>query len=253
MVLCMKIVVFDDDALDREMLLSIIRRWAQKRGCSELICLEFDRVSRLEFSLPDVLFSDIFFLDIMTPEKTNAGFLLAEKIHTQNPSANIVFTTNSSEYWSNAFEIFALHYLMKPVQEEKIFKVLDLVYLSPSKRAAISAILPGSGQESIIKFDQILYIEAKTDLHLGYAYLTDGTRLEINLSSISFSKLLEEKLSSDFAQCHRSMIVNLNYIVKYDLHTVELKNCEREFSIGKNYRTDFLNRLINHQKGLRVL
>ena len=249
----MKIVIFDDNAEDLRSLVRIIERWGEQRNCKDLIFYTYENISSLKFSFPETQFADLFFLDIMTPESSNAGFQLAESIHVANPNANIVFTTNSPEYWSSAFEIFALHYLMKPVREDKVFKVLDYVYHSPSKKASPAAILPGNGQDLVIEFDQILYIEAKTEKHQGFAHLTNGERQEINLSSVSFSGLLENNLSEDFAQCHRSIIVNLNYVLKYDHHTVTLRHCNREFNIGKNYRNAFLGRMIDHQKGLRSL
>ena len=92
----------------------------------------------------------------MTPESTNAGFLLAERIHTENPAANIVFTTYSSEYWSSAFEIFALHYLKKPVSAEKVEKLLEYIYHSPSKNTASTVVLPGVRQNIIFECDRIL-------------------------------------------------------------------------------------------------
>ena len=248
----MKIVLFDDNAKDLDSLVQIVERWGAQRNCKDLILYKFDSLSTLEFSLQDLQFSDVFFLDIMTPESSNAGFQLAESIHIANPNANIVFTTNSPEYWSNAFEIYAMHYLMKPIPEDKMFKVLDCIYRSPSKRASSAAILPGGGQEFVIEFDQILYIEAKTEKHQGFVHLIDGEKREINLSSVSFSGLLNDRLSEDFAQCHRSIIVNLNYVLKYDRRTVTLRHCNRELSIGQNYRNVFLSRLINHQKGLRA-
>ncbi len=94
----MKIIVFDDNPADRKYLTDVINSWCRKSNHKDLIIRQFDQIQDLEFALSDLLLADVFFLDIMTPESTNAGFLLAERIHTENPAANIVFTTNSSEY-----------------------------------------------------------------------------------------------------------------------------------------------------------
>lgn len=248
----MKIVIFDDDEKDLRAMTGIVERWGKQRNCKDLVFFTYDRVSSLEFFLPEIQFADLFFLDIMTPDSYNAGFRLAEKIHRSNPNANIVFTTNSAEYWDHAFDIFALHYLVKPIREARAFKVLDYVYRSPSKKGSHAAIFPGNGQELVIEFDRILYIEAQTRRHQGIVHLTDGSVQEINLSSVSFSGLLENSLSKEFAQCHRSIILNLNYVLRYDLRTVTLRYCSDEFSIGKNYRNAFLNRMIDHKKGLQI-
>ena len=248
-----KIVVFDDNLKDRENLVRILNEWGNMTGHQDLILRKFDKITDLENSLNEESFPDLFFLDIMTPERANAGFVLAEKIHAMNPSANIVFATNSPEYWSSAFEIFALHYLMKPLQAEKIFALMNYIYDSPSKRTPAATTLPGMGQEEVIEYDRILYLEAQTSSHRAYAYLTDGTSREINLSRMSFSDLQEKYLNHDFARCHRGIIVNLNYVVKYTNVAVALRNLPRELDIGKQYREEFVNKMIDHQKGLRKL
>lgn len=249
----MRIVIFDDDANDRQILVGMIMDWEERHGCKDVIIMQYESIHDLKFSLPEIQFSDIFFLDIMTPESPNVGFLLAERIHLKNPNANIVFTTNSQEYWHNAFEIFALHYLTKPVRSEDIYKLLDYVYLSPSKRSLSAGRFPKIGYEEIIEYDKILYIEAKTSTHTANVHLCDGSKSEISLSHMSFSALEKCVLNDDFAQCHRSIIVNLNFVETYDQHSLRLKNCNWDFPIGRNYRTSFINRIINRQKRLRRL
>ena len=247
----MIIIVFDDNSEDRKQLVRILNLWGEKHDRPDLIIREYDNIRDLELSLYEYSFPDLFFLDIMTEESASAGFELAEKIHLKNPAANIVFATNSSEYWSSAFEIFALHYLMKPLQQEKIFTLMDLIDASPSRKNTQSTILPGPGREEVIEMDKILYLEAQTSSHRGVVFLTDGTKRELVLTKNTFSDLLKENLSNDFVQCHRSIIVNLNYVVNYAAHTVTLKSCPAELPIGKSYRAEFIRKMIEHQKGLR--
>jgi len=247
----MNVIVFDDNPEDRKQLVRIVNLWGTDRDCRDLIIREYDSIRDLKLSLQENAFPDLFFLDIMTPESTSAGFELAEKIHSENPAANIVFTTNSSEYWSSAFEIFALHYLMKPLQQEKIFTLMDLIESSPSRKKTRATILPGLGREEVMELDRILYLEAQTSSHRAVVFLTDGTQRELVLTKNTFSDLLRENLSQDFVQCHRSIIVNLNYVVNYAAHSVTLKNCPEELPIGKRFREEFIKKMIEHQKGLR--
>jgi DNA-binding LytR/AlgR family response regulator len=249
----MKIVVFDDNQNDMERLVGMLTDWSQNNQCRDVIISEYSSIAELEVMLDDVNFPDVFFLDIMTPERVDAGFLLAERIHVRNPNANIIFETNSPEYWSSAFEISALHYLMKPVQRDKVYKILDSVYQSPSKRTASTVMLPGFGQTLVVEYDKLLYIDAQTEHHRAVAHLTDGTEIELSLAKIGFSDLMSEFLSDDFARCHRSIIVNLNYVLKYDTNSVTMKNCSSRLELGRKYRTEFVNKMIDHHKGLRKI
>ena len=70
----MKIVVFDDNRKDRENLVRILNEWGNMTGHQDLILRKFDKITDLENSLNEESFPDLFFLDIMTPERANAGF-----------------------------------------------------------------------------------------------------------------------------------------------------------------------------------
>ena len=64
---------------------------------------------------------------------------------------------------------------------------------------------------------------------------------------VPYAKLVDEKLSIDFYQCHRSFIVNLNYVTKYSSHMVILHN-DVEIPVSSKYRTELTNRMIDHFK-----
>ncbi len=249
----MRIIVFDDDPRDLARLLEMIDKWERLRRHSDIIIKTYDSICAMEFDFSDILFYDLFFMDIMTPDSANAGFSLAERIHSDNPNSNIVFTTNSSEYWGNAFEISALRYLIKPLEQDKLFNLLDYVYDNPSKIHTHAAVLPGIKSEVIVPYDRILYIEARTDNHLAQVNLTNGDIVEIKLTSTPFSAIPDKYLTKDFAQCHRSIIVNLNYVTGYDMHYITVKGVPLSMEIGKAYRSSFVSRIIEHYKELRTL
>ena len=53
------------------------------------------------------------------------GVSLAKQVRRTNELMQIVFITGYSDYITEGYEVAALHYLMKPVKEEKLFAVLD--------------------------------------------------------------------------------------------------------------------------------
>lgn len=53
------------------------------------------------------------------------GVTLAKKLRQGNETVQIVFITGYSDYIAEGYEVAALHYLMKPVDEQKLFSVLD--------------------------------------------------------------------------------------------------------------------------------
>ncbi len=152
----MIIAVFDDRKKNRDELVGIISSWAEEKGHADVIIRQFSTIDNLRFALEDYRQPDIFFLDIMTPESTSAGFVLAEHIHSVNPQASIIFTTNSREYISNAFEISAFRYLLKPLDAARVYPALDQLYLSVSQKNRRAAVFRGFDRHRIVDYDQIL-------------------------------------------------------------------------------------------------
>lgn len=243
----MKIVVFDDDQSDRKKLCQIIDEWRKGNHYSDAVVMQFSRISDLGFSLDELVFSDIFFLDIMTPESDSAGFVLAERIDLKNPNAVIIFTTNSREYMENAFEISAFRYLLKPLEKDRVVSILERVYHSPALRSRTKAVFPGIFQSEVIDMDQIIYIQAQMKDHRAEIHQVNGRKIIISLVDFSFSSLPEKYLTDDFVQCHRSTIINLNYVTSFDHHSVWLLE-KYEIAVGRTYRSDLVNLIINHSK-----
>lgn len=243
----MKIIVFDDNQQDLCELVHAIHSWKDKHNYSEVIVKSLHTPDSLLFSLPDIIMYDVFFLDIMTENDSSTGFRLAEKIHHQNPQAIVIFTTNSREYFESAFEISAFRYMLKPVNPQKIYVALDEAYSRTKVKHSHAFIFQSDRQRVIIRCDQILYVESITTDHRAKLILTNGSVTEISLSGTNFSSLIEDKLSDEFFQCHRSFIINLNYVKKYGRNIVILLD-DTEIPVSNKYRADLTNRMIDHYK-----
>ena len=66
---------------------------------------------------------DILLLDIEMGAMD--GVTMAKKVRAHNEAVQIVFITGYSDYIAEGYEVAALHYLMKPVNREKLMAVLD--------------------------------------------------------------------------------------------------------------------------------
>ena len=244
----MKIVVFDDNINDLDLLLQIIQSWEELREHTDIITLSFQDFSALDFALQDISMSDVFFFDIMTPKSHNAGFRLAERLHQINPRAVIIFTTNSIEYAENAFEISAYRYMLKPLNPQKVQAALDAVYSGSIKTGTNTFIFQGNQKtQVVIESDRILYLESLTSDHHAKIFLSDGTVIEVSLSKLNFSDLPELMLSPDFYQCHRCFIINLNHVIQFSNHFVTLKD-HSEIPVSSKYKAGLINHMVNLYK-----
>ena len=247
----MKIIVFDDNITDLENLVQMIKSWKKAENGIDIVVRKFSSISDLIFTFEEIVYSDIFFLDIMTQESSNTGFTFAERIHLKNPRAIIIFTSNSREFMENAFEISTFRYLLKPLQEKKVHDALSRIYHSPLLRARNTTVLPGVFQNEVVDLDKVIYVQARTAEHRADVLMTDGSNITLDLTNRAFSQIVKDFLTPDFVQCHRSCIINLNYITAFDKHSVYLLG-KHEIPVGKSYRTDVINSIINHRKGLDI-
>jgi len=141
---------------------------------------------------------DVVFLDVELPGLT--GLELAPLAR-----AAVVFVTAHERYAVDAFAVEAFDYLLKPVDPERLARVLERLRergapgeAEPPPKVAVVA--PG-GRE-LVDFEQIYYVQAEGDYSRVHTY---------DRSYLSTDALgeLARKLGPGFARVHRSYLVNL--------------------------------------------
>ncbi len=161
---------------------------------------------------------DLLLLDIAM-EPIN-GLKLAEKLRMRGDDSKLIFITAHPQFAIDAYDVQASHYLTKPVDRAKLESVLLKLCASiRSERKSAIAIRQGTAVRRI-PFEQILYLEVinrKIHLHTENEILPFYGKLED----------LEPALPETFFRCHRSYIVNLSHVQRYDKKDVWLYNEER--------------------------
>lgn len=160
---------------------------------------------------------DIFFLDIDL--KDMSGIDMARRLRKET-DAVIVFVTALKEYIFDAFDVQAFQYLLKPVDENKFFQVLDKALAEcRAKKQSEPLVVRVNGIYQNIPKENILYVEnegRKVVLHLK----------EGQISYYAKMGELEGILGEQFFRCHRGYLVNLNEVKGYDTGNIQLKNGE---------------------------
>ncbi len=150
---------------------------------------------------------DVAFLDISMPGAS--GMQLAEALRKLKTPPAVVFVTAYSDHALEAFEVDAVDYLMKPVEEDRLARAIEKVLsrvkpLPETKATSVERILvEKGGRKVLIPVEQIRHIMAKDDYSCIF---TDDDRF---LSTTSLAQF-ESKLSEfGFFRVHRRYIVNL--------------------------------------------
>lgn len=200
----MRIAVCDDcmeDAL-------ALKRYA---GGQE-VGIYFDAESLLADIEHKKLRYDLYLLDIFMGEAMG-GIELAGRLRELQEDAAICFVSSSDDFYREAFDIYAVQYLVKPVQEERVKELLDKVQRSLGRRSQSSGgrdknfVYTWWGKNGVIPYGKIRYISSSG--HTLSVCCTDGRVQE------STGKLndLEQKICGDvFLRCHQSFIVNMYHV-----------------------------------------
>jgi len=146
---------------------------------------------------------DVVFLDVEMPGAT--GLSLAPLVRERAAPPAVVFVTAHAEYAVDAFAVEAFDYLLKPVDPERLARVLERLRERSAESAAPVekiAVVGGGGTEVLLDPDQIHYVQADGD----YSRIHTYDRAYLCTSSLG---ALEERLGPRFARVHRSHVVNL--------------------------------------------
>ncbi len=209
----LKIAVCDDDDGQREFLAGIAASWAGRmRHLAEI--RKYAAASAFLFDYDEEKDFDILLLDVEMPGMN--GVELAKQIRRENRVLQIVFVTGYYEYFSDGFDVSALHYLLKPVDSGKLCPVLDRAAdnLVLRQRCVLVADREGSVK---VPLSDIIYIEAE-NVHIAVHTLRKVCRMRMSLSRFT------EQLDETFFKVHRSFVVNLNHIKKITRSEITMIN-----------------------------
>lgn len=152
-----KIAVCDDMEEDVKYISSAVNQWAEK----ENIMVDIETFPSAESFLSryaEQKAFDILLLDIEMPSMN--GVELAKRIRKENDAVQIIFITGYTDYIAEGYEVSALHYLVKPLSETKLFKVLNRAVLKIRKNEK-SLYLSLSGEMIRIPIYEIKYLEVQ--------------------------------------------------------------------------------------------
>ena len=204
------IAVCDDSAADREYLCAMVRRWAGERGHAVQLA-QYPSAESFLFHYAGDRSVQILLLDVEMGRMD--GVTMARTLRRDNDAVQIVFITGYSDYIADGYEVEALHYLMKPVDEDKLDGVLDRAADKLRKNGrTLTLELPGE----IVRLPvyQIRSAEVQGN------YVTIHARADYTVK-MTLSEL-EARLDGGFFRLGRSALVNLGFVARVTRTAVTL-------------------------------
>ncbi len=218
----MRIAICDDETRGRERIRTLLDKEFSGAQTSE-----FDSGMKLIEAVRGGYRPDIVLLDIAM-EGMN-GMETAKSLRSLS-DVILIFVTGIKEQVFQAFDVGAFHYLVKPVDTEKLKAVLMRAEKEVEKRAGMSRFLliKTAGKHRRIPVEDILYVEnngRKVILHMRTEKLEYYERMNH----------LEEVLGERFFRCHRGYLVALGAVSGYDNTSITVEGGEKVYLSKQKY------------------
>ena len=207
-----KIAICDDCDVDRQYILNMVTLWGERSGYIVHVDL-FSSAENFLFHYAEEGDYDILLLDIEMG--TMDGVTMAKRLRKENDTVQIVFITGYSDYILEGYEVAALHYLMKPVKEEKLCAVLDRAVQKLAKNEKVLNFEIG-GEMIRVPIYQIRY----ADVFGNYVTIHASSDVTVKMTLSDLEKQLDER----FYRAGRSCIVNLSQISRVTKAAIKLSD-----------------------------
>lgn len=207
----MKIKILDDTIEDLKRVEKIVEEYIVLHP--ELEMQTFSDARELLNSANSRESYNIYLLDIIMP--FHNGIDIAKEIRNIEKTAIIIYVTSSPDFALDSYSVSAFHYLLKPVDKQKLLQILEAAVSRIEEEVHLFFLL--KTKEGIIKlaYNELEYVEYKG--HRIYCYQRNGESVESVTLRESFKTLVAPLLQdSRFIQPHVSYLVNAKYVEKLD-------------------------------------
>jgi DNA-binding LytR/AlgR family response regulator len=203
----LRIAVCDDDLKELSRISNLLNQYRSEKEPA----FKYDSFSNA-MDLLDAMKKNayhILLLDVLMPGLN--GIETAREIRVFDEEIKIIFQTSSKDFAVESYAVNAHYYMLKPGTAQKLFPILDKIFLELRRGEDALQIKTASGFTRI-PFGRIEFLEVfskKLRFHLA-----DGTVKEFGGALSNFEdELLSRK---EFIKVHRSYIVNMAFIFSLD-------------------------------------
>lgn len=196
----MNVAICDDNAQDTALICALLHEHFDKNGFSGDI-YTFSSGEALIEAFADRSF-DVVFLDIYMGGMN--GLETAEKLRALDPGFSLVFITVSKDHALDSFSLGTNDYVVKPIKRNDIdraFSKCKDIFLKNGRYIEVVS----DRLRRKIPLHKILFIEVYGKEILVHMQ-TETIKISTPLDE------LEKMITGSFLRCHRSYIVNLNYV-----------------------------------------
>ena len=151
---------------------------------------------------------DLYLLDIIMPGLN--GIETGRQLRQLGDGGEIVYLTTSADYAVDSYSVRAFFYLLKPLEKDRLFQVLDAAVKKLNERRGKAVLITTKDGPRRVLLDQILYVER---VGRSLRYFCSGGAVDSMSLRVPFHAAVEPLLSDPrFCQCGSSFAFNLQHV-----------------------------------------
>lgn len=204
-----KIALCDDEQKWRDDVKALINEYAEEHIDMPIRITAFDSGKKLLEAVKENSGFDLYVLDVVMPEMNGIDTGLG--IRESGEDGLIIYLTTSKEYAVESYAADAFYYLLKPIEKDDFFAVMEKAADTIGKRRSNSIAVKTKKDLQVLRMDEILYVELAGKA-LRY-YLSGGDTVTSISSRVSFSEATDVLTCDErFVKCGASFVINLYYV-----------------------------------------
>lgn len=200
--------ICDDDAGCLEQACELLRSYLDARPSLSGRLSPFSRGGDLLEQVERQGGFDLYLLDVLMPDLD--GIETGRRLRGLGDGGEIIYLSTSNEFAVDSYDVRAFHYLLKPLDADRLFRVLDdAIEKLASRRASVLVVHTADGPRRVMS-ESIRYVE-RAGRRIRY-HCVDGT-FDSQSIRTPFREAVAPLLSDPcFRLCGASFVVSCRHV-----------------------------------------
>ena len=226
------ILICDDDARHNDTLRETITDLMGRDSVNVIPCTTAEEPLRLvaQGVQPHALLMDIEL-------RERSGIDTVKRLHRTHPDVPVIYVTGHIGYCTQVYETDHVGFLVKPVQRPDLDAALRRALDRAEKTRTEGLVIRSHQQSQFLPFAKLRFLESSGR---KVQFACQGERLE---SYVRLKDVLTQ-LDGRFYQCHKSFVVNLDWVSKIE-HSDFLLHSGERVPISARHRQEARDRFFH--------